>query len=128
MSRPFHGHLLRKIGNIVSACLIMHYMCISDRGMGGNIYAVYDLCYNVDDDDEEQRILEEDRICIEENNSHDDDELGPPGRHRRARLGLANTKNEIDQQQMLARQTHWRGLNDRNEHARLHSALLQSQG
>jgi hypothetical protein len=60
MSRPFHGHSLQKIGNIVSACLIMHDMCISDRVMGGNVYAVYDPCYNVDDDDEEQRMLEED--------------------------------------------------------------------
>ncbi len=108
MSRPFYGHLLQKIGNIVLACLIMHNMCISDRVMGGNVYAVYDPCYNVDDDDEEQRILEEDRICIEENNSHDDDKLGLPGRHRRARIGLANTDNGIVQQQMLACQTHWR--------------------
>jgi hypothetical protein len=90
---------------------------------------INDPCYNVDDDDEEQRIvLEEDCIRIEENNSHDNDELGPPGRHCRAQIGIANTDNEIVQQQMLARPIHWRGLNDRNEHARLHSALLQSQG
>jgi hypothetical protein len=76
MSRPFHGHLLKKIGKIVSACLIMLKMCISDRVMGDNVYTVYNPCYNVDDDNEEQYILEEDRICIEGNNNHDNDKFG----------------------------------------------------
>jgi hypothetical protein len=124
MSRPFHRHSLRKLGKIVSECLIMHSMCISDSVMSGNAYAVYNPCYNVDDDNEEDRILEEDRICIEENNNHDDDKLGPPGRHGRAQIGLANTDNEFVQQHMLACQTRRRGLNDRNEQACLHSALI----
>ena len=53
MSRPFHGHLLRNISKIVSACLIMHNMCISDRVMDRNVYAVYDPRYSVDDVDDE---------------------------------------------------------------------------
>jgi hypothetical protein len=129
MSRPFHGHSLQKISKIVSACLIMHNMCIADRVMDGNVYAVYDPMYNGDDVDDERRILEEDLLRIEENNNRDDDDdLVPAGTRGRARIGLANTDNEFVQQHMVARQTHWRGLNDRNEHARLHSALLRSKG
>jgi hypothetical protein len=96
--------------------------------MGENVYAVYDpsKCSVDDDDDDEQRhILEEDLLRIEENINRYDDELGA---HGRARIGLANADNEFVQQHMVARQTHWRGLNDRNEHARLHSALLRSKG
>ena len=128
MSCPFHGHSLQKISKIVSACLIMHNMCISDRVMNGNVYAVYDPRYNVDDVDDEQCILEEDLLRIEENNNRDDDDLGPAGSHGRAQIGLTNSENEFVQQHMVARQTHWHGLNDRNEHARLHRALLRSKG
>jgi hypothetical protein len=38
MARPFLGHSLKNISNIVSACLIMHNMCVSDRVMDGDVY------------------------------------------------------------------------------------------
>lgn len=115
MSRPFHRHSLQKISKIVSACLIMHNMCIADRVMDGNVYAVYDPTYNVDDVDDERHILEEDLLCIEENINRDDDDLVPAGTCGRARIGLANSDNEFVQQHMVACQTHWRGLNERQE-------------
>jgi len=39
-------------------------MCISDRVMGGNVYAVYDPCYNVDDDDEHHKVCFGSIMCF----------------------------------------------------------------
>ncbi len=120
MSWPFQGHSLNKISNIVSACLIMHNMCVSGRVMDGNIYAVYNPGHNVEN---EQQILEDLLgILIDNNNTREgEDEI-------LARNGLANSNNEFVVHHMLARQTNWQALNDRNEHARLHSALLRFKG
>jgi hypothetical protein len=40
---------LIKISNTVAACLIMHNMCVSDRVMDGNVYAIYDPAQNKDE-------------------------------------------------------------------------------
>ena len=97
-------------------------MCVSDRVMDGNVYAVYDPANNVDE--EEKQYLH--FIAEQENNGGEDDKGGP--QRGRARIGLANSDNEFVQQHMLARQNHWRGLNNKHEHAQLHSALLQLKG
>ena len=60
MVRPFQSHSLIKISNTVAACLVMHNMCVSDRVMDGNAYAVYDPSYSVP----ERETLELDMIPI----------------------------------------------------------------
>jgi hypothetical protein len=92
LSRP----LLNKTSNIVSACLVMHNMCISDRVLDGNIYAVYNLGQNVDN---EQQILEDLlRILINNNNNREgEDKI-------LARIGLANSYTEFVVHHILARQ------------------------
>ena len=37
MARPFLGCSLKKISNTVSACLIMHSICMSDRVTDGDV-------------------------------------------------------------------------------------------
>jgi hypothetical protein len=88
--------------------------------MDGNIYAVYNPGHNVET---EQQILEDLLgILIDNNNTREgEDEI-------LARIGLANSNNEFVVHHMLARQTNWLALNDRNELARLHSALLRFKG
>ena len=52
--RPFLGHSLKKISNVVSACLIMHNMCASDRVMGGDVnYARYNPANSLTIDEDE---------------------------------------------------------------------------
>jgi hypothetical protein len=95
----------------------MHNMCVSDRVMDGNVYAVYDPRHNIDG--QEEHILE-DLVTI----LGDNDDNNRERENGVARIGLANSDNEFVLQHMLARQSNWKALNDKNEHARLHSALL----
>ena len=46
----------------------------------------------------------------------------------RAQIGLGNVNNPIVVKNVLERQNHWREINDRAEHARLHSALQDLKG
>jgi hypothetical protein len=43
-------------------------------------------------------------------------------------IGLGNVDNPMVVENILARQNHWRELNDRVEHARLRSALQDLKG
>jgi hypothetical protein len=115
MTRPFCGHLLKNI--IVSACLIMHNMCVSDRVMGGDVYARYNPANSLTIDDDER---------IENENGDEIDATAREGRHQQ--IGLANAGNANVVQNVMERQNHWREVNDRQEHTRLHRALLASKG
>jgi hypothetical protein len=46
----------------------------------------------------------------------------------RAQIGGGNVDNAIVVKNVLARQNHWREVNDRAEHARLHLALQDLKG
>ena len=112
MARPFLGHHLKKISTDVSACLIMHNMCVSDRIMEGNVYARYNPANNV--------MEEEQDVVIEYENGAET--------AMRTRIGLGNADNPNVIDNILARQNHWREVNDRTEHACLHSALRDLKG
>jgi hypothetical protein len=117
MVRPFLGHSLKKISNVVSACLIMHNMCVSDRVMGGDVYARYNPANSL--------TIDEDEMIENENG----EEIDAAAREeRRQRIGLANAGNANVVQNVLERQNHWQEVNDRQEHARLHCALLALKG
>ena len=49
MQRPFHQMDLAVLGARVASCLILHNMGVSDRVMGGDVYARYDPAANVGD-------------------------------------------------------------------------------
>ena len=117
MARPFLGHSLKQISNVVSACLIMHNMCVSDRVMGGDVYARYNPANSL--------TIDEDEMIENENG----EEIDAAAREeRRQRIGLANAGNANVVQNVLERQNHWQEVNDRQEHARLHRALLALKG
>jgi hypothetical protein len=115
LARPFLGHSLKKISNIVSACLIMHNMCVSDRVMDGDVYAWYNPANSFAMDEEES---------IENENS----EAGSMPARGDRQIGLASVGDANVVQNVLDRQNHWREVNDRQEHARLHLALLALKG
>jgi hypothetical protein len=139
MARPFHAHSLVKMSNTVSACLIMHNMCVSDRVMDGNVYAIYDPSHN---NVEEQLPIGIDMVAIANKNSEyhrQQQQEADPEYHAevetenyyeeiQAPIGLANAGNEFVVQHMLARQANWKELNDRYEHGRLHAALKRLKG
>jgi hypothetical protein len=117
MTRPFFGHSLNKICNIVSACLIMHNMFVSDRVMVGDVYARYNLGKSLTIDEDER---------IENVNGDEIDAAAGEG--RRQQIGLANAGNANVVQNVLEQQNHWRLVNDRQGHTRLHCALLALKG
>ena len=90
--------------------------------MDGNVYAVYDPGYSVDGEEEH---LFEDLLA---NMNVDNNDNGEGDNAILAQIGLVNSDNKFVVQHMLARQTNWKALNDKNEHARLHSALLCFKG
>ena len=137
MARPFHAHSLVKMSNTVSACLIMHNMCVSDRVMDGNVYAVYDPSAH-NDNDEQLTICDVFDAIANENldyrrrQRHEAEAAEETENYYKemvqARIGLANAGNEFVVQHMLARQANWKELNDRYEHGRLHAALKRLKG
>ena len=120
------------------AYLIMHNMCVSDKVMDGNVYAVYDPSHN--DIDEQLTICDVFDASIANENS----EYRRRQRHKeeaeaaetenyyeemvQACIGLANAGNKFVVQHMLARQAKWKELNDRNKHGRLHAVLKRLKG
>jgi hypothetical protein len=120
VAHPFHAHSLIKISNTVTACLIMHNMCVSDGMMDGNMYAIYDPAHNVN----EQATLELDMIAVAESNrnfAHGESVQ----EHEASAIGLGNAGNIFVVQPMLVQQDNWKERNDRYKRARLHAALKQ---
>ena len=58
MARPFLGHCLNKISRVVSSCLIMHNMCVSDRVMDGDVYARYNPANKVMEEEDGDVLIE----------------------------------------------------------------------
>jgi hypothetical protein len=111
---PSSGAFIEKLSTVVSACLIMHNMCVSDRIMDGDVYARYNPAQHYMDEEEPQDAV------IEYENGEDN--------VMHAAIGLGNQGNLNVVENMLARQNHWREVNDRAEHARLYSALRDLKG
>jgi hypothetical protein len=81
--------------------------------MGSNVYARYNPANSLTNDEDEN---------IENENGDEIDAAAREG--RRQQTGLANAGNANVVQNVLEQQNHWREVNDRQEHARLHRALL----
>ena len=93
MARPFPGHSLKKISNIVSASLIMQNNGVSDR-MDGNVYAWYNPAKNSLTINEEG--------TIENKNA----ETGLSARGNQ-QIGLAGVGNANVVQNVLNQRNHW---------------------
>ena len=81
--------------------------------MDGNVYAKYNPANKVTEEEGGDVVIEcengeETVVC--------------------AQIGLGNVDNPIVVKNVLARQNHWREVNDRAEHARLHLALRDLEG
>ncbi len=97
MTRPFLRHCLKKISRVVTSCLIMHNMCVSDRVMDGDVHARYNPANKVTEE-------EDGDVVIEYKNGEET--------VVRAQIGLGNVNNSIVVKNVLERQNHWREIND----------------
>jgi hypothetical protein len=115
MAHPFQAHVLERISNIVSCCMMMHNMCISDCMMDCDVYARYNPAYNITD------------MELEENIEFPDDFEAVAGLHERntAVIGLSNGNEEVVVRNMLDRLSNWRELNDAEGHSCLHVASMK---
>ncbi len=123
----------------MSACLIMQNMCVLDRVMDGNVYAIYDPSHNYCD---EQLTIDIEMVAIANKNSEyhrqqqEEADLNYNAevetewyyKEIQAPIGLANAGNKFIVKHMLARQANWKELNDGYKHGRLHAALKRLKG
>ena len=89
-------------------------MCVSDRIMDRDVYVRYNPAEHYMDEEESQDAV------IEYENGEDN--------VMHAAVGLGNQGNLNVVENMLARQNHWREVDDRAEHARLYMALRDVKG
>jgi hypothetical protein len=82
--------------------------------MDGDVYATYNPAKN------KVTEVEDGDVVIEYENGEET--------VVRAQIGLGNIDNPIVVKNVLARQNHWREVNDRAEHARLHLELRDLKG
>ena len=103
MAQPFHAMSLDKMSTtVVSDCLIMHNMSVSDRVMEGNVHPVYGPCANVFNDGLSEGVQEFTENNAEYGAANNDNQVA------HAAIGIANVENEfIVQQNMIARQANW---------------------
>jgi hypothetical protein len=120
LARPMQGHSLTKLSDIVSACLIMHNMSVSDRVMEGDLNATYNPANQINE------VIHENADNLADLEFPPDMQVGADGMpNLMAEIGLRNGNPAVIEN-MLDRQAHWDSLDNEEEHGRLHTALLQS--
>ena len=120
IARPIVLRSLVRIEAIVTAALILHNMCVSDRIMDGDPRALYNpahsLAKNKDGD-------------INVDQPEDLEEVqarGRRGSRRRAVTGVDNADEEV--RMHVTRRERWLELHDKEECGRLHRALMAKLG
>jgi hypothetical protein len=109
IARPMHTMDLHLVSRRMSACLILHNMCVSDRVME-DVYARYDPSYSV----------YENESAIEYPNDMNEHQNGIANNDR-ATIGTANA--DVPTLDMLTRRERWVSLKNTEEFIRLHAAI-----
>ena len=112
LARPITLMDTELIGVMVSCCLILHNMCVSDRVMDGDVYARYNPAHDLSEDAGEEV---EDPVELKELKLRQKIE-------ERARVAIRNADPSV--QKLIIRKGRWESLQNRDEHCRLHSALM----
>jgi hypothetical protein len=111
LARPMHQISLELIGARVTACLILHNMCVSDRVME-DVWARYNPCKAM-----------EDRATVDSIRYPKDlfEKQGLTEEHDRSIIGGSNL--DKDTIKIFARTDRWRGLKDEDEFFRLRTSI-----
>ena len=123
VARPIKLRALKRIEALVTTALILHNMCVSDRVMEGNCRANYNPANSV-------AVLKDgSQMNVDQPpNLHDVQARCSGGRRtqRLARTGVANSDEEIVP--YVTRRRRWMDLQNKEEAARLHKALMSKLG
>lgn len=113
VARPMYAHNLKQMGDTVATCLILHNMCVSDRLMQ-DPRARYDPAVNVN---------EELEAVAMPNDIETVQALTPVPAADLSVIGLGAANDIV--QQIISMRDEWRVLKDKEEHARLRTALME---
>ncbi|KAG7362040.1 plant transposon protein [Nitzschia inconspicua] len=117
VARPIHTLRLEEIGAMVTTCLVLQNICVSDRIMG-DVHARYDPSYNLSVDETTYADTTQCRNTIEKQRRVDSNDV--------AVNGLANF-NPVGAR-AIAQRSEFRKLEDRDEWNRLNTAILKLKG
>lgn len=117
VARPIHTIKLSDIGAMVTTCLVLHNICVSDRVMG-DVHARYDPSHNVSLDKTTNADTTDCRNTIEKQARVHPNDL--------AVTGLANFNPAGAT--AIAHRSEFRKLEDRDEWNRLNTAILKLKG
>jgi hypothetical protein len=122
LARPILLRALYRIEAMVTCALILHNMCVSDRVMG-DTRARYNPSHNV-----MPSTADADVEDVEY--PGDFDEISTRRRRNQLRRGAVTGIEFADEEvrELLLRKNRWKALHDKNELARLHTALMRVLG
>jgi len=115
LARPLMGHDLQQLSDIVSCCIILHNMCVSDRVMG-DCRVLYKPC-NLMDDAGETVDYPEDFATVS----------GAAEQGAASIIGVNNATLQLQNivQGILQRSIDWHSLANEAEHRRLQQAAMK---
>lgn len=120
MARPCEEHNLEVMAQRVATCLILHNMCVSDRVMGGDVYATYNPAHSLDQDDKFD--VPKDRRKIQKAAKR------RLKKRDRSKIGLKTGKVDTNIIVGMTRREEWECLLDESEHRRINQALMTEIG
>ena len=117
LARPIVIRSLKLIEELVTCCLILHNMCVSDRVMEGDVRARYNPSNSLEVTDVDQEV---------QTSAEYQDLASRTNLTSVAQIGLANAEETV--RALLSRRRRWMALVNKEEYARLHEALKQFLG
>jgi hypothetical protein len=114
MDRPIHSHSLIDISARVTTCVILHNMLVSDRIMG-DYNAIYDPAH----------LMEELEVEVEQPNDLHQMQAGGANQEQPVGGGIGIAGAPPAVVGLLTRRERFKDLADKEQHARLHQALMR---
>jgi Plant transposon protein len=113
LARPMHQINLQHIGQRVTACIILHNMCVSDRVMDGDVRAWYNPANSLEEFEKNAEIDAPEMVAIQR----------PIRESETTMIGCSELPPGVIKE--FARTDRWRSLNNAADFKRIHLALLQ---
>ena len=133
IARPIHLYQTDDIAMRVATCMILHNMCVSDRVMGGDVYARYDPMHTQLDEAEAIE-FPADLVEVQDRGLSKKQLAKKKAAREAEKKAKKKAKNigfkdlEVVTQVAWTRNREWKQLTDETEHARIHRALMQLKG
>ena len=119
IARPIVLRSLKRIEAMVTASLILHNMCVSDRIMDGDCRATYNAANSL------VRMKDGD-INVEQPPNQEEIQASYRKNFKGTCIGVVDSDEEVVE--VVTRRRRWMELHDKEECARLHNALMNTLG